>query len=62
METPQRERFSDVRLRQAMDVGAEVLVTSCPYSISNFEASRETLGVVENIEVKDVTEIISASL
>jgi len=62
METPRRERFSDVRLRQAMDVGAEVLVTSCPYCISNFEASRETLGVGENIEVKDVTEIISASL
>ena len=62
METPRRERFSDVRLRQAMEVGAEVLVTSCPYCISNFEASRETLGVGENIEVKDVTEIISASL
>jgi Fe-S oxidoreductase len=62
METPRRERFSDVRLRQAVDVGAEVLVTSCPYCISNFEASRETLGVVENIQVKDVTEIISESL
>lgn len=62
METPRRERFSDVRLRQAMDVGAEVLVTSCPYCISNFEASRETLDVVEKIEVKDVTEIIAESL
>ncbi len=62
METPRRERSSDVRLQQAMDVGAEVLVTACPYCISNFEASRETLGVVENIEIKDVTEVISASL
>src|SRR3972149_1891702 len=62
METPRRERFSDIRLRQAMEVGAEVLVISCPYCISNFEASRETLDVVENIGVKDVTEIISESL
>jgi Fe-S oxidoreductase len=62
METPRQERFSDVRLRQAMDVGAEVLVTSCPYCISNFEGSRETLGVVEKIEVRDVTEIIAESL
>jgi Fe-S oxidoreductase len=62
METPKRERFSDVRLRQAMDVKAEVLVTSCPYCISNFEASRETLGVAQNIEVKDVTEMLAESL
>jgi Fe-S oxidoreductase len=62
METPRQERFSDVRLRQALDVGAEVLVTSCPYCISNFEASRETLDVVEKIVVKDVTEVISESL
>jgi Fe-S oxidoreductase len=62
METPRRERFSDVRLRQAMDVEAEVLVTSCPYCISNFEASRETLGVAGNIEVRDITEMLAESL
>ncbi len=62
METPRKERFSDVRLQQALDVKAEVLVTACPYCISNFEASRETLDALEEIEVKDVTEIISESL
>jgi len=58
METPKGERFSDLRLEQAVSVGAEVLVTSCPYCIANFEDSRLTLDVIENIEVKDVTEII----
>ncbi|MBW2206986.1 MAG: (Fe-S)-binding protein [Deltaproteobacteria bacterium] len=58
METPKGERFSDLRLEQAMEVGAEVLVTSCPYCIANFEDSRLTLDVVEKIEVKDITEII----
>jgi len=58
METPKGERFSDLRLEQAMEVGAEVLVTACPYCISNFEDSRLTLDVVEKIEVKDITEII----
>jgi len=62
METPRKERFSDVRLQQALDVKAEVLVTACPYCISNFEASRETLDAREQIEVKDVTEIIAESL
>jgi Fe-S oxidoreductase len=58
METVKGERFSDLRLEQAMEVGAEVLVTSCPYCISNFEDSRLTLDAVEKIEVKDITEII----
>jgi len=58
METPKGERFSDLRVEQAMGVGAEVLVTSCPYCISNFEDSRLTLDVTENIEIKDITEII----
>jgi len=58
METPKGERFSDLRLEQAMEVGAEVLVTSCPYCIANFEDSRLTLDVTEKIEIKDITEII----
>jgi len=58
METPKGERFSDLRLEQALGVGAEVLVTSCPYCITNFEDSTLTLDVTENIEVKDITEIL----
>ena len=58
METVKGERFSDLRIEQAMEVGAEVLVTSCPYCISNFEDSRLTLDVAEKIDVKDITEII----
>lgn len=58
METPKGERFSDLRLEQAMGVGAEVLVTSCPYCISNFEDSRITLDITENFEIKDITEVV----
>jgi Fe-S oxidoreductase len=58
METLKGERFCDLRVEQAIDIGAEVLVTSCPYCITNFEDSRITLDVTENIEVKDITEII----
>jgi len=62
METPKGERFSDLRLEQALGVGAEVLVTACPYCITNFEDSRITLedqGDSEAIEIKDITEIIA---
>jgi Fe-S oxidoreductase len=62
METPKGERFSDLRLEQAMGVGAEVLVTSCPYCIANFEDSRLTLEATEDIEVKDITEVIQEAM
>jgi Fe-S oxidoreductase len=62
METPKGERFSDLRLQQALDVGAEVLATSCPYCIANFEDSRLTLNATEKIAVKDITEIIQEAI
>ena len=57
METPKGERFSDLRLEQAIEVGAEVLVTACPYCITNFEDSRLTLEDSVAIEIKDIPEI-----
>jgi len=58
METPIGERFSDLRVRQAVAVGAEVLVTSCPYCITNFEDSRLNMEASGVLEIKDITEII----
>ena len=63
METPKGERFSDLRVEQAVEVGAEVLVTSCPYCITHFEDSRLSLEDPDDSEkevlaVKDITEIM----
>jgi len=57
-ETPKSERFSILRLEQAIRLGAEVLATSCPYCISQFEDSRLTLKDSEVIQIKDITEIL----
>ena len=59
METVKGERFSDLRLAQALGVGAEVLATSCPYCITHFEESRIALEDSASIEIKDITEIIA---
>jgi Fe-S oxidoreductase len=58
METAKGERFSDLRLEQAIGVGAEVLVTSCPYCISQFEDSKLTLKNSEGLQIMDITEIL----
>ena len=59
MDTPKEERFSDLRLEQAKDTGAEILATCCPYCITNFEESRLNLEYDEIIKVKDIAEIIN---
>ncbi len=59
METPKGERFSDLRIDQALEVGAEVLATACPYCITNFEDSRLNREGGEAVEIRDITEIIA---
>ncbi len=62
MDTPKGERFSDLRVEQALDVGAEVLVTACPYCIANFEDSRLALKDDGVLAIKDITEVLQEVL
>ncbi|RLB09039.1 MAG: Fe-S oxidoreductase [Deltaproteobacteria bacterium] len=60
METVKGERFSDLRIQQALDVGAEVIVTCCPYCITMLEDSKKTIEDprAESLEIKDITELL----
>jgi Fe-S oxidoreductase len=57
-ETPSRERFANLRLKEAVGAGAGVLVTACPYCITNFEDGRLVLNYEDAIQVRDITEIL----
>jgi len=62
METKFGERFSDLRVPEALAVGANVLATACPYCISMLQDSRLNLDKESAIDVKDVTELVAESL
>ncbi len=62
METAKEERFSNLRLEQAIKVGAEVLATSCPYCITQFEDSGLSLKENGRIQIKDITEILQEAI
>jgi len=65
METLKGERFSDLRIDQVFEVGADILATACPYCITNFEDSRLTMedqSKINSIEIKDITEIINEAI
>jgi len=62
METKKGERFSDFRIEQALEVGAEVLAVACPYCMSNFDDSLLTTGKEGSISIKEVAELVAESL
>jgi len=58
LDTKKGERLSDLRLEQAMETGASILAVSCPYCLINFEDSRLTADNGDNIEVRDIAELV----
>jgi len=58
METKKGERFSDILVEQAVEMGAEMLVTACPYCILNFKDSALTVEKGDTLEVKDIAEVV----
>jgi Fe-S oxidoreductase len=58
METKKGERFADLRIEQAVEIGASILAVSCPYCMLNFEDSLLTSDSSDAIVVKDVAELV----
>ena len=62
METKSGERFSDMRLEQALEVGANVLAVACPYCMLNFDDSVLTLDKGDVIEIRSIAELVQQAL
>lgn len=58
METLKGERFSDILVEQAVEMGADMLVTACPYCLLNFKDSVVTSEKEGVLEVKDISEVV----
>jgi Fe-S oxidoreductase len=56
IDTAAGERFSDLRVMEALETGADILATACPYCISCLEDSVKAKGI-KGLVVRDVAEI-----
>jgi Fe-S oxidoreductase len=61
-EVPADERFAVLRVREALETGAQVLAAACPYCITMFEDAVKTLGKEDELRVADVAELVLESL
>ncbi len=54
----QVERLSENRVKEAVEVGAEVLAVCCPYEVSRFEDAVKSTNNEGRLEVLDIIEIL----
>jgi len=62
MDTPKGERFSDIRVEQAVEKGADIIAVACPYCVLNYRDSVLSMGKAETVQVKDITELVAEAL
>ncbi len=58
----ERERMGEVRVKMASEVGAQIIVTACPFCLINLEDAIKTTGNEGKMEVIDLVELVDRSL
>jgi len=56
------ERLAEIRVREAVGSGADILVTACPFCLLTLEDAVKTTGFEGKIQVMDITELLSLGL
>ena len=59
METSsQEERLAETRVKNAKELGAEVISTACPFCVLTLEDAVKSTYLEEKIKVMEITEIL----
>jgi Fe-S oxidoreductase len=58
METPPGERFSELKVGQAVDAGAEVLAVACPYCMLMFDDAVLVTQKEDVLQIKDISQLV----
>jgi Fe-S oxidoreductase len=61
-EPDEEQRMGVVRVKQAVEAGADVIVTACPYCLTNIEDAIKVSGLEGKIEVLDLCELVDNHL
>jgi Fe-S oxidoreductase len=55
-------RNGEIRIREAVALGAKVIATSCPFCLLTLEDAVKTSSLTDKIAVKDITELLTEAL
>jgi len=56
------ERLAEIRVKDAAEVGADVVATACPFCLLTFEDAIKTTGLEGKIQVMDIAELLSQAI
>jgi Fe-S oxidoreductase len=56
------QRLAEIRVNDAVELGAEILTTACPLCLLTLEDAVKTSGHEEEIHVCDVTELLAEAI
>ena len=51
-------RNGEIRIKEAIALGAKVMATSCPFCLLTFEDAVKISGSTDQIVVKDIAELV----
>ncbi len=57
-----RERLAEVRVKDALALGAEVIATACPFCLLTLEDAVKTTGAEGAVEVLDIVELVAQAI
>lgn len=56
------ERLAQTRVKDAAELGADIIATACPFCLLTLEDALKTTGLEEKIAIKDVSELVAEHL
>jgi len=58
----ERGRLAETRVKEAIDVGAEILAVACPFCLLTFDDAVKTTGNEDKIQIMDIMELVAEAL
>jgi Fe-S oxidoreductase len=56
------ERLAEIRVKEALDIGAEIVAVACPFCLLTFDDAIKMTGNEDVIQVKDIMELVAEAL
>jgi len=56
------ERLAETRVKDALELGAEVIATACPFCMLTLEDAVKTTGAEDSIQILDIMELVAQAI
>ena len=55
----EEERMANIRVREALELGVETIVTACPFCLINIEDGIKSMNADDSLKVRDLADLLA---